>query len=660
MTIVRTKNSTELTCDDNWSSIIKSERHRCKKICFDIDKIKKIDKVYSAYKIPKEEKIIAYCKDSLPLIPITVMGTVFTNQAVYRCPSVPSEKGTEFQLVKYSALGSGLIVQDGPKGGVFFYTQNDEFRLIDPTLMSNNVAGTEVRCILRKLQIQLLRMDASAKKESAVLCDVLLQRIKAQMGIEELSAKLNSVLEGLMEFAEYSNRAAMLKAEYLFREFRPQKYEAFVESLPKNISHDVREAIKRIPEEFVENYIELITDVDRKFRYKDISALYERIDGIGKKEADLIRAYLRIRMNDYRNARHQIKDIANHYGSVTANPLKWFHCVYAYYEMQKVYDAIKDHKEYPVAYQKYRDGFGLTPLHYAIILKEEKAIKEMLSQKNWQYASPQRGTNLFAQMYEYVVPASGNQLPYIEEILLKTHEDTIEINNEIRKIKHQIQVNGIVTNVQETNWLAHNMEYMGKRSHNASDEELNELVENIDSIEEFVRNRKEELESLEEILTEYERSIKCTMENAIDEALSLLDDATTSEDPLVKYLYRLYFEPEFFEEVLSAIKERRNLKLYQIKDFYFIAPEFAEVNLPYQDMDSIEEDKKTKTNSYNRPLYGNSWFSSEAHHSIDVLKTEYRKLAKTYHPDVCQMANSKQIFQQISKEYSELLNSLSL
>ena len=110
----------------------------------------------------------------------------------------------------------------------------------------------------------------------------------------------------------------------------------------------------------------------------------------------------------------------------------------------------------------------------------------------------------------------------------------------------------------------------------------------------------------------------------------------------------------FWSCVLFATKEKHNLRLYRYEGFYFTAPAFAEINLPYQGQVSATVNVNTENSSPSTPLHGNSWFSSEAHRSVDTLKSEYRRLAKIYHPDICELPNSSDLFKAISAEYSQL------
>ena len=50
----------------------------------------------------------------------------------------------------------------------------------------------------------------------------------------------------------------------------------------------------------------------------------------------------------------------------------------------------------------------------------------------------------------------------------------------------------------------------------------------------------------------------------------------------------------------------------------------------------------------------NSWFSEKAHADIEVLKKEFRELAKMYHPDVSGETQSTVIFKEISAEYDQI------
>ena len=188
MAIIVMNDGTELNFDNDYSSTILAEAVHCKKICFDLSLLKKKDKVYSAYHIPQTEKILAFCKD-VAFIPLTIEGIVFTDQAVYRCPAIKMEDGSEYNRISYKSLDSCIITQEGPKGGVYVCTQNHSFSLHGPSLVSQNVAGYEIRQIMCKVQRQLFIRDSSAKNKVDSLAKTLLQKAKNVTTIAETGKK---------------------------------------------------------------------------------------------------------------------------------------------------------------------------------------------------------------------------------------------------------------------------------------------------------------------------------------------------------------------------------------------------------------------------------------------------------------------------------------
>lgn len=658
MAIIVMNDETELDFDADWSGVILSEASHCRKVCFDLTLLKKKDKVHASYKIPATERILAFCKSTIVIHPLTISGVVFTNQAVYCCPAIKLEDGREFNRISYMSLDSCIITQEGPKGGVYICTQNHAFRLYDSTIVVQNVTGYEIRQILFKVQRQLFQRDSTAKSRVDALAGTLLQKAKDEMGIEEMSDKTLGVLDCLMDFPEHADAAAMVKAEYIYREFKTEKYEQFAESLPMLVSWDVKTAIKAIPTSFVDNYIRLLADPDREFQYRSLSKIYSRVGNPERasKVEEIIEAYLCIRMVENDLIESRISELRRKYGAGVAEKLEWFRCDYFNHEMYKVYHAIKYGGEYPASYRRLRDGLGLTPLHYAIILKNETAIKQLLEEKDWNNASPHGSDALPFRMYEYVVAAAGNQLPNIQDILLKTHPESMELRDTIKSIKGELKIRRAVHWIQDSNLYAHRMDYANKKVHRANRDELKQISANIDAIKEGLSVTEENVENLIVMLNDCEENIVYVMENAIDEALSLLEELRDKKLPLANYLRRIYFEPDFFEQVLHAIKEKRNLRLYHYKGFYFVAPAFAEIDLPYCGEQSHDDNASKEICAEDKPLYGNSWFSKEAHQNTDVLKSEYRKLAKAYHPDVCKLPNSSDLFKAVSTEYSQLYN----
>ena len=71
--------------------------------------------------------------------------------------------------------------------------------------------------------------------------------------------------------------------------------------------------------------------------------------------------------------------------------------------------------------------------------------------------------------------------------------------------------------------------------------------------------------------------------------------------------------------------------------------------------DSTEHARKKKSDEPIQRPYGKNWFSPQAHSDMKVLTKEYHRLAKQYHPDVCEHSRSQEIFQEILTERAEIL-----
>lgn len=589
MAIIVMNDGTELNFDNDWSSIILSEAPRCKKVCFDLTTLKKKDKVYSAYKIPQSERILAFCKDVV-FIPLTIEGIVFTDQAFYRCPAIKLEDGSEYNRISYASLDSCIIVQEGVKGGVYACTQNHEFCVYNSTPIAQNVAGYEIREILRKVQRHLIQREGNAKRKISELVFMLLQRAKNEMGIEELSGRTHRILDCLMELPEHADAAAMVKAEYIFREFKPEKYKAFAESLPVLVSYDINAAIKRVPSSFIENYISMITDLGREFPQKALSEISNRISSLATKDQsmDLLHAYLSIRMVNSNYIYTPDSEFRKKFGDKTAEELAWFRCTYFYHEMYKVYEAIIHGTEYPDTYWRLRDGLGLTPLHYAIILNNQEAIAHLLKQKKWEHASPCKNSALSFQMYEYAAASVGKQLPNVRDILLNTHAEAAEICNEIKQIERKLKGRNAALAAQRVNLSAQRNAYGSFKKQHADEDKLDILSGNIETIKETIRSLEEEIADLSGNLSMCEEEAETAINNAFDDALHYLENVRTENPPLAGYLYRIYYDPNFFEKVLRAIRNNQELRLYNYEDFYFIAPAFAEIDLPHCDQQKAD------------------------------------------------------------------------
>lgn len=659
MATIVMNDGSELDFDNNYGNVIRLEKAKCKKVCFDLSQLKKKEKIYTEFNIPISEQIVAFCKWGA-LMPITFGGIIFTDVAAYFYPRSETPTGEKIGMLPYADLCSYLLVQEGAKGKVYALSEKYEIRLSDEKLISQNIAGAEIKQILERVQRQVLQNIPASKALLDKLASSLTQKVKNEMGISPLSCRNEAILDSLMAFPDYAEAAALVKAEYLFREFRPEQYAAFADNLPTYVFPDVKHQIKSIPDAFYKNYIRTLTDINREFLYKDLSTVYDRIDGEDK-SSYIFRACISIRMYEHERTERCISAVRRNFGDKDANVLEWFRCTYYYHEMMNVYEAIKNQKDLPSTFWRSRDGIGLTPLHYAIILKDEKAISFLLDKQDWQNATPHPKLESVTRMYEYTVPACGKHLKNIDLLIQKTNSEAIDCKKNIKGIEGRLRLLGVGRKLQDISMSAYRNVYSGQKNHRARKETIEELSGQIEELKERIQEARDNVELYEELLSDYKQQLQYISEDAVAEALEILKRAKMSDEPLTRYLFRIYCEPDFFEKVLLAVKEKRGLNLYNHKGFYFIAPDFAEVDLPVLDRmghTQTSEYEAKSTIPADRPSYGNSWFSRLAHQNAENLKAEYRILAKLYHPDVSQHSKSNELFQKISAEYQEILSGL--
>lgn len=656
-----------ITKQNDFSRIILSSKNDCKKVIFDIGQLRKPEKVCAEYQIPSTESILAFCKSSVSLYPMTIEGIILTDQAIYFCPARTLNNGATINHILYTAMVSYLFTQEGKNGVVHAQTLTDEIRILGPSFSSQNKAGTEIRKILRSIQNHLFHQDPLAKHRFDTLAVSFLKQIKQEIGLLEISDRSDAILYGLMKFPDHADAAAMLKAEYLFREFLPEKYEKFTETLPRRVSEETKTQIIHIPTVFTQNYVSTLMDLSVDYKYKDLSKIYEKCYRRSWKNVDTLTicAYLSIRMHDAEKFAEVNHFVHKERGKDAAYEIELFRGIYSYHMMQGVYSAIKNSEDFHPAYQRFRDGVGLTPLHYAIIMKNEKAVSAMLKNSKWFSAAPLNSDELFAKFYNYLTLAYAKQLPYYDDILIGTNNELIILKRNIKFKSNELKFQNVICKLQNVSMSTHLSMYRQQRRSRADEEKLQKLVNSMLNLSESIEYAHENAENIVAALEDYIEEFKCIVEDRLSEAVEILNESQASGDPLVRYLYRLYFEPDFFEQVLFAAQNNQPMHLYVHKGFYFVAPEFAEINLPpleaqnTQKKKSAKAEPKKKAASQHTPIYGNSWFSSHAHHDADILKSEYRKLAKQYHPDVSDLEDSTRLFQSISAEYKELLEKLS-
>ena len=245
------------------------------------------------------------------------------------------------------------------------------------------------------------------------------------------------------------------------------------------LSEKTKTQIINIPAVFTQNYIDTLTNLNVDYKYKDLSKIYKRRYRRKWKDVDImtIWAYLSIRMHEADKFAEVIPFIRKEQGYEAANKIEFFRGIYGYHMMQKIYSAIVNKKEYHPAYSRFRDGVGLTPLHYAILLKNEAAIMDMLKKDNWTTSAPYKSDELFTKLYNYLIPAFGKQLPYYDKILLRTNQNLINLKSHISFQTNELKALNVISKIQNVSMSVYQTAYTQQRRNHTDEVKLRRLVE---------------------------------------------------------------------------------------------------------------------------------------------------------------------------------------
>lgn len=189
------------------------------------------------------------------------------------------------------------------------------------------------------------------------------------------------------------------------------------------------------------------------------------------------------------------------YGEGSEQPVEAFHCCYYNLRMTEVYSAIKSGKTFDPEWANWTDSMGLTPLHYAIILKNESYIENLLNNYSWGSENDTED-NASSSIYSYNTLASLRNLSNRRFILEKT-SSVISTQLRTRKaVERQLWLVRRKLDLQNTTYSA---AYKGlqnaRRSASPDNEEqqtrIIEFEEKLENLKQLIPETKDQIHELE-------------------------------------------------------------------------------------------------------------------------------------------------------------------
>lgn len=645
---------------ESFASEIKTSAKSFSKIIFDVSSLKKVEKVYSSFHIPTGESIVAYIKSTVPFMGPAM---VITDHTLY---SYLHEAFPISEICRY------IVSQKDEKAAVILSTGSEVYTFWASTLVAKNVAGTELVQLIGNLQQQLIHRYPWAKQQRDSLADRLFKTAQKEMKAGRIGAANIELLNTLSKEDTYCDAVILLKAEDIFRSCSFQEYQDFLDNLPDDSNSNIRSILQSRQEQFTQNFLRDLEDITLDFSkdflqqaYGNMSILTSLTDA-----QCIILAYICIRQEKNDQFAMLKQQIEQRLGKEKAICLDFFRGVYYNFRMKKVYEQIRKGDIPPKEWLEWTDSLGLSALHYAIILKQEDIINQILDLKSWNTKSPVIAPDI-PELFDYTVLACISGVQNRATVFQKT-SDLIAAQLRSRKALQQrmwfkerkldIQ-NAAVQKAKDNIRLA--------RKNNMP----NAVLEYQEKLEVLLGRRYETTQEINEIkqsIFYIDFEIQEITRDALIASANVVYQLRSSTDPFVQYVLHLFSDPHLVFRVLCGTPGE--CRLYNYHGFFFATLTEIQIELPYFEINSEKRysrqtenktngDSRTtsKTGTKDDPIvkpYGSSWFSPRAHQDIKKLKEEYRTLAKMYHPDICRHTCSTQIFQEILNERAKILEQM--
>lgn len=647
----------------SFHSLLNTVPHNFSKIIFGTDGLKKPQKVYSSFQIPSSEDIVAYIKSSVPFAGPLI---VITDCCLYSYLHNP---------IPFTEICRFIVTQKDEKASVSMSDSQGGEDILGSTLIAKNIAGTELMQFVKSIQRQLLKNYSWAVQQRTGEVDKLLEISKKEMRGNRISEDRRFLLDTLAEEPAYSDRVICVVAEDIFRTCDLNGYQRFLSDMPNTVSASMKTRLQSPQGLFDDALIRDLSDVSLHISQDHLSVMYGNLSTQThfSDALYLILAYTCARLGKTEQFASAIEEIQRCLGQAKAQQIRFFKGRYDNIRMKSVYETIQNGHLPQSEQLDWVDSIGLTPLHYAILLRREDVIQELLDKKTWKVNPPVPMGDEAAALYDYTVLACLVGVSNRGLVFQKTSgiiaaqlrsRKALEKRRWLKARKLDIQ-NMTAKKLKDTIHAA---------KKNGLQDKIYDLQEKLQMQQELMMESQMEIDEIDQEISNIDIEIQEITSDALIEAVNTVQRLKHSTNPFIAFVIRLFSEPDLLPHILDCPS---GCRLYTYQNHSFAAPQDVFIDLPYctenvdgHDNGSHREDYSDTTTqgeqesqanadytSIQRP-YGNSWFSPEAHRDIKKLKEEYHKLAKQYHPDKCKHPLSKQIFQEIVNERANILENM--
>lgn len=607
--------------------------------------VKKEKKFRSSYKVSPNEEILAYLLKTVPLGLIVTDGIIVTEKALYIHPK--HCKGKSTNRISFENLCQYIVSQDGDKGAVFlFETPDNRLEAFGKTILDNN-SGEEIARFLESIQEIFLKKNPDKANLYHQTVQNFINQCHLILQHTGLSIELHNALIDLSYKDEYCTEAVSLLTKHYARQLSTEGYQQRMEIFQKWIPEILCDKLRSMYESLVAEFGSELEDLSHDFdsNYLEEVFVSKKSDPAPSDAVLLCLGLLAVRTMQFSELDGILERIQN---PEQADRIRYFRGIYANQTMQRVIDSIQNGKRSNQEFLYLTDGIGLTALHYSLILKQDDAVQKLLSLGAWKSPFIESSAEL-SGVYDYVNLAQFEQskinyavLYAVSDLMRAYMADKKALDQKISAANVLLKGQGILQDGLSR------MPYSprGNSAPENYDKAVAVLGLTMDGTQIWAEELNDQLQNLEQ-------EIQSCAEKLFAVAQDTINGWQCSNYPLVAYLIRLYSDPEFLYSELH--RPPSDFELYHYGTHYFVAPKDA--GITSKDADELDGNAQDTFDPVEKP-YGDSWFSPEAHLDINILRTEYHNLAKTYHPDVSSLTYSTQLFQEILQEHADIIHKL--
>ncbi|MBQ9632300.1 MAG: hypothetical protein IJV04_05230, partial [Lachnospiraceae bacterium] len=427
-----------------YSGILAMGKKNYPSLVFDFSGLNNVADYFQEYEIPEKEKPIVYAySGQFFSFRLEGSGTLITDEAIYFHPS--HKDWARSNRLPLSEICSYVVYQENERDHVSLISGHGERRVFGRTVAPHDTTGAELVELLRALQQALISGSKEKKEFEKTLGHVLALIRESFRDNGIICGKYSILLDEIGKYPGFATEVAFIRAEHYYRLCDEGRYYKFVSSLGDEVDAGVRKSLMQPDMLFFERYIRHIANAQAFYMTKSLIEPYlnlKRLERLTLHQC-LLLCFLCIRLEDedYFHAMYDM--IRMHLDADDFWNLSGFAARYYNEKMSGIYDKLLADREISEQEYEFRDALGLSPLHYALIMRDKAKVRKLLKARDWSgYRPPQIPDRRTKDVYDYVFVAAClfDDVEFVSEIILHTEAKAKPLARTLHQLTNSIEI----------------------------------------------------------------------------------------------------------------------------------------------------------------------------------------------------------------------------